>query len=932
MADYKDLLSRLLDATDDGRRILTDLLSDAIIKGNVDKKFAIRDDDNTPSATLCPPNPKFKGIGWHIRDFGKRGGWYSAVDFYMLNRGYSDDQFMLALHELAEMYGISDKLNPKVNVRHTNIREASPEEMNQPPQIEFFDSFDGINLGRVFIPKVKPEHLETYGWRAVKRIAHVKNGQYIEITADPSTYPVFAQECHYTDEQGNDQFSHYKIYEPFNPKKEYRFWSIGDVPSDYMYGRDALMRCWRKGGEKTLSVVLVVSGGSDAISALSYGYPSIWFNSETRQIKPNELDWLKNYCKRVVYVADIDTTGVAVGKTLSLSLPTLYVAWIDPKELGGLHDARGRLRKDLKDYLTLHPLQKDMDRLITGAKCAQFWKEIKSNNSEKVSYTISEASLVYFLWLNGYCQLKDANGSKPRYIHIENGIVTPETANSIHDFLKGWCERMGISEGIQNQLLKSLRSMITDTTGHLKMCDDLDFSCATATSGIFYFANSKVTVTAQKITHQPYSVISDGLYVWRDNVIKHTYRPMNPQFTWEKDDDGRYHITIASNAPSKLLRIVLNMARLHWRKEDELYLDLTNEEMAEQEQCLVTLFLTIGYLLHRHKSPSAAYAPLFLDYAISDNPKDRNGRSGKTFLLKAVGNLLNKLYIDMQQWAKKSNQQFSFAGVKESTGIIIIDECPEDFAFAYLYSKITDDLEVERKKENPIVIPFSQSPKFGIATNHTLSKHDPSTFARFAPVVVSDYYHVQTSSNSYNETRTIYDEFSQNLLDNEYPECDWQPDIHFMLECLQMYLSLPVTDRRQMPPMAHIERRELQASIYKDFRQWADENLAEGSEWLDRKVRADELLNAYNQDTRYNCSPKSFTEQLKKWCQYAEHINCYNPASCTGQKNDGDRWQVREGDKRVNYYFLQTKAAADTARDSETTQTDLFTTTEELPF
>ena len=77
------------------------------------------------------------------------------------------------------------------------------------------------------------------------------------------------------------------------------------------------------------------------------------------------------------------------------------------------------------------------------------------------------------------------------------------------------------------------------------------------------------------------------------------------------------------------------------------------------------------------------------------------------------------------------------------------------------------------------------------------------------------------------------------------------------------------------------------------------------------EVRADELLNAYNQDTRFNCSPKSFTEQLKKWCQYAEHINCYNPASCTGQKENGDRWQVREGDKRVNYYFIQTKAAAE---------------------
>ncbi len=55
-----------------------------------------------------------------------------------------------------------------------------------------------------------------------------------------------------------------------------------------------------------------------------------------------------------------------------------------------------------------------------------------------------------------------------------------------------------------------------------------------------------------------------------------------------------------------------------------------------------------------------------------------------------------------------------------------------------------------------------------------------------------------------------------------------------------------------MPPMQRIQQREAQASVNKSFRQWADENLGEGSEWLDRKVRADELLNAYNQDTRSN--------------------------------------------------------------------------------
>lgn len=924
MSDYQDLYSLILAATDDGKRILTDLLSDTIVKGNIDKKFSIRTNDDTPSAMLCPPNEKYNDKEWHLVDFGKQGGRWSAVNYYMLCRGYSDDQYMFALHELAEQYGVRDELNPHVNIRRVKVREATPEEKNLPPHIEFSDGFGGINLGRVFVLKVKSEHLEAYGWKAVEKITRInKDGKFIEITADPATYPIFAEECHHTDEQGNNCISHYKIYEPFNPKKEYRFSSIGDVPADYMYGRDHLLRIWRKGGEEKLPVALVVSGGSDAVCALAYGYPAIWFNSETRLLKEDELRWLQKYCERVVYVADIDPTGIVQGTIVSLSHPTLYTAWINPKDLGGLHDARGKLRKDLKDYLTLHPHQKDMDRLINGARCAQIWvtdKDEKGNEKQ----TLSETNLVYFLGLNGYCQLENDNEQNPNYIYIKDNIVKEVKAKSIRNFLKEWCERQGISRYLQDWLMKSCRSMITDTAGNLKMRDDLDFTTATPTSQMLPFDNGIVTITAKGITCQAHTAIPNGHYVWEDSVIHHTYRSFKPMFTWEKNEEGRYIITFADDAPSKLMQVIRNIARLHWRKKDELGLELTAEEAAEEMQALVVILLTIGYLLHRYKSPSAAYAPLLLDNAISNSPKDRNGRSGKSFLMKAVGVLHHMLYKDMRKESKKSNQQFSLSGVKESTGLIIIDECPEDFAFETLYSMITDDLEVERKKENSFTIPFSKSPKFVVATNNTLKDHSPSTEGRFAPVVVSDYYHVNTPKNDYCETRQISDTFGMDLLKDDYPENDFQADIFFMLECLQMFLCLPEKDRRQDPPMDHINRRELQAAIGNNTREWFDENLCEGSEFLNRKVCSTTLYNAFIQDTRSTMSPKSFTEQLKRWCQYADHIHCYNPASETNQKKDGDRWQLREGEKRTNYYFIQTVKAFDEAQKKPVQ--------EELPF
>jgi hypothetical protein len=226
-------------------------------------------------------------------------------------------------------------------------------------------------------------------------------------------------------------------------------------------------------------------------------------------------------------------------------------------------------------------------------------------------------------------------------------------------------------------------------------------------------------------------------------------------------------------------------------------------------------------------------------------------------------------------------------------------------------------MEVERKGKDPVVIPFSKAPKFGIATNHTLKDHSPSTEGRFAPVVVADYYHVQAKLNDYRETRKISDTYHQNLLDLEYAETDWQADIHFMLECLQMFLSLPVADRRQMPPVKNIQQRELQAAISDGFRQWADEMLGEGSEYLDKPVKADLLLGLYKQETNSPISPKGFTEQLMKWCNYASHIACFNPASKTNQKADGDRWYQYENGKKVKFYYIQTVASAQQVVDQE---------------
>ena len=274
--------------------------------------------------------------------------------------------------------------------------------------------------------------------------------------------------------------------------------------------------------------------------------------------------------------------------------------------------------------------------------------------------------------------------------------------------------------------------------------DDLDFSSATATSQLFYFRNGAVLVTADKLTRLQPSQSANGHYVWENAVIQHDFRDMKPQFTETKDDKGNLHIAISPDAKSKLLRFLVNTSRLYWRKKDEQKIDLTPEEIAEEELSLIVKILNIGYMLHRYKSSSEAKATLCLDHAMSDRDDACNGRSGKSFYIHALTEIMvNFFEIDGRTMDSKTNMQFIYAGMDETTSFIKVDECSKDFNFEYFFGQITNNITVEKKGKDPVTIPFNKAPKFIFGTNYVLKKHDPSTDARIWPVIFSDYYHKQ---------------------------------------------------------------------------------------------------------------------------------------------------------------------------------------------
>lgn len=895
-------LAKVYGATCAGLDIITSACPQAADAVGNKKKFRFRPDEKTPSACLRPPRDA--GDCWHLIDYGGGEGerCLSPIDVYMHEKGYTQNQFSLALHELMETYGVAEELKSSVNKPEIEQRDAFACEIGQPPKVKYREGFSNDDLA-AWGPYVKPEHLEELGWQSVASITTTKDGK-TTIKKPTPTYPIFAQTCEYTDEQGRIQ-TFQKIYEPKNFNKAFRFFIIGKKPQRHIFGLDALRRKFDQRGEEKLDEVVIVSGGSDAINCLSMGFQPVWFGSETEELRIDDVRLLLKYAKRIVNIPDIDATGMKQGRRLALRFPNIFTAWLTDEDMGHLRDNRQRRRKDLKDFIELHPHPEDMRRLIGRAQSALYWlkQEDKDGNT---SYTISAARLNYYLAMNGYYTRKDDTKKEPDYVHVDGMKVRHVTAKTIVNFLKEQAEREGLDEALHNKILRC-RDVPTNNVSHLVERSDLDFTKATTQSQRFFFRNGWVEVTAEGIVRRPYSTLCDS-FVWEDAIVDHDYRDLPPMFEVVKGDDGRLRVNVMDHQPSKLLQFVINASRLCWRKADELGQPLTDEEAAEENLCLLAKLANIGYLLYGYKSESQAWATLCLDSTMGESEDECNGRSGKSFYLKSLGQLLNTFCIEARVSSVIDNR-FLFDGVTEDTDLIIVDECHKNLNFDFFFGKITGNFRAEAKGDHPFEIPFARSPKFAFGTNYTIRRTDPSTMGRIWPQIFSDYYHEKTSQNDYLETRKISDDFGCNLMGTEYPEQDWQADIAFLLQCVRFYLSLPAAERKILPPMERVERRAERAAIGKDFEEWADGYFAPESGNLDREIKQDEVFNHFSHEVPYRISKTKLTQKLKAYCRYAPHIHGLNPPSITGKKKEYDRIMKYADGVMTSFYYVQSVKA-----------------------
>lgn len=922
MKQYIDILTKILEASHDGFDIILSELPQAeVCRANPKKKFKLRNEQDA-SACLYPPTSNRNH--WAVYDFGGPEGerQLSPIDIVMRQRGLD---FWPALQTLAEEYGVDAKLSSNVNKPIISQRTATVDEIDGQEYLTLREGFSAEGLA-VWGNGLKPEVLQKLGWSEVEQITKTKNRVTTVITRTEN-YPIFRQRCFYKDAQDNPTFFD-KVYEPLNPQKQFRFHSIGTKPRGYIFGLDAVIAEYQNNQSNKLDAVLLVSGGSDAVACWSRGVPAVYMGSERDCFGSSQYKQVMLYCKQLYNVPDIDATGVDEGKKKALELQDMKTIWLNQDDMYGLHDKRGGNRKDLKDYLDLHPETDAIWHLRNRGIKACFWDYIENQKTGEVKIVISPTRLDYMLWLLGFSTLRDNNNDAPDYLQFSGNKVKHVVSKTIRNYLLQYAEHQGWPESVRDKI-RTTTSMPTAKKSTLREVSELNILQATATSQPLFFRNCWVTVTKDGVERHSYKEISEH-YIWEDRIIPHDYVEMPKMFEISLDDKENYQVIYPNGMQSKLMQVCHNSSRLYWRKVDEDGQELTEEEEADEARNMVSRIANAGYNLHNYKSLAAAYATVCVDNKMGTTKSEQNGRSGKSVYLNAIGGFVNCVYREAKR-REDVDSRFFFGGTTEENGLFVIDECHSNFDVGQIYGRITGPFLVEQKGEPIRTIPFDVSPKIALATNSVITKHDQTTEGRLWYQTFSDYYHIQTEENDYNESRSVRDDIGCVLMDKDYPEVEWQKDIAFIIQCLQYHLSLPQKEWKVTPPMRQIRQREQQASISMPVAEWAKDYLASDAGHLNTEIPTHVIYGSFVSDTKSKMSNTAFTKQLKAYCKFIGLI--YNPASITKKDKDGEPYvaYIREQGKACRCVYIQSLASTEDNQSSSVQ--DINTIIEEaLPF
>jgi hypothetical protein len=805
-------ISLLWEATNGGLRFFQDEFPHAGTSSKELKAFSVRPEDDTPSCSVTKGRQNI----YFFKDFGANGKAVHAVD-YVMQRDNAD--FVTACKTLFIQYGIPlpgfERLKPTTFSADTQGHEPGYWHVEFLPEIK-----NTAEIKRLF-PFVTNDVLQHYNFKEIAYYEKVgvkeKGEPYLMRTESSPEFPIF----------GYDMDGFVKIYQPRSPKGDkflMKHSFIGTKPERPVYGLkqlvdkvdlpeiDRLLRHLKNArakkeknelkhelSELKLDTVIIATGGSDGINLASLGYNVIWFNSETEIINPDEYYLLQKNAKQIVYVADLDETGISQARYLAGKFIEIKLLWLPA-------DMAKNGQKDFADWIRnlrrepLEKVQAIFGKMLGAALNFKFWAYSETGavrlNEKKLLHFLRHND--FFLYVQPYLESDSGKEDDGYFLHKDKNIIKQVFPHrDMKRMVLEWLNTNYHPDEVYNKIMSSN----VFSANNMKQLPF--FEAESHSNGIdyqyYFFENTAVKITPEALQPVAYGKALGNVTVWKNDVIAKNFNLLPPLFEAYTDDAGRKRIKVLSTA-SNYMKVLINTSRIFWKKDaDPLENDkndfninsknLTDDENALQELHLLNKMYCVGYMLHQYKIASNSFMVLGVDFVGGESVKGSYGGTGKSFLQKGIFELLKAKNIGAKR-LKEDN--FPLDGVTPKTRFVLFDDLPAYQDFEFFYNMITDDFTANQKGGVKYNIPFINSPKIGGTTNFAPDLNSGSTARRLLVYHNSDYYHTKTEDNSYLFTRKISQSFGgKDIFGREYSEADYNADFNFMLQCLQFYLQCP---------------------------------------------------------------------------------------------------------------------------------------------
>ena len=409
---------------------------------------------------------------------------------------------------------------------------------------------------------------------------------------------------------------------------------------------------------------------------------------------------------------------------------------------------------------------------LWGKKLCTFWD---------ISWTgrisINRTKLIEFLHITGGFSLYyyDANSTIFKIVQQKDGFIEDVSSEHIKKFLFGYVNSLPETfdnnitpDDIKELILKGGDSFLGKGMMEFLERGQFDFLKDTEKEAFFTFRNGVVCVQKGSVQLKTYAEIKK--VIWKSQVID-------------------FDIKIEPGMDTSLVEYLRFLQCISGDDLDRLEYSLT----------------VIGYLLHKYKDPTKAFAIILAEE--TENEKEGGG-TGKGIFFKAIAKLVNTVTIDGK--AFKQDKSFAFQRVGLDTKLVVLEDVKKNVDFEGFYPMITEGMTVEKKNKDELFIPYSDSPKIGFSTNYNVNTVGNHGKRRQRVLEFSPFFKPGNSPEDF---------FGHKLFD-DWDTDEWNRFYNLMFLCVQGFLENNI---KEVSNSEKIKRKQIRLNYGEEFLEWWDE-------------------------------------------------------------------------------------------------------------